>query len=73
MSPAVITIDRRRKFARRARDYMRVYRALHEGEAVVGAGELQEAVTKHRIDQLVKVAKTHRCALDTDMSFIVNA
>ena len=47
---------------------MRVYRGLAAGN-MIPEGE----ITKERIDALVKVAKTHRCALDTDLAFIQNA
>ena len=53
--PSVVTLQHARKFARRARDYMRAYKD--------GAKGLEVEVVK-------KVHKTHRCcALDTDYTF----
>ena len=51
----VVSVDHVQKFARKNRDYHRVYRA-----GVVGL-EAEEAVKK---------CKSHRCALDTDYNFI---
>ena len=51
-----ITIHKRRRFARKARDYQRAYRA--------GAMGLEAEVA-------IKQVKTHRCALDTDTAFII--
>ena len=51
----VVSVDHVRKFARKNRDYHRVYRA-----GVVGI-EAEDAV---------KMCKSHRCALDTDYTFI---
>jgi len=53
--PNVVSIHHMRKFARKARDYMRVYRA-----GVVGT----------EADDAVKAVKTHRCAMDTDLVFV---
>ena len=51
----VVTLRHTRKFARRCRDYMRAYRA--------GAMGLEA-------DSRVRLVKTHRCALDTDFTFV---
>lgn len=51
----VVTLDHVRKFARKNRDYHRVYRA-----GVVGLDA----------DDKVKFCKTHRCALDSHYTFI---
>ena len=51
----VVTIDHARKFARKARDYQRVYRAGVKGLAA----ELS-----------IKKCKTHRCALDTHYTLV---
>ena len=53
----VLTLFHTRKFARKARDYMRAYRA--------GAKGLES-------DSLVNVLKTHRCALDTHTTFVIS-
>ena len=50
----VVSLGHTRKFARRARDYMRAYRAGYSGLAV------EDGVKKH---------KTHRCALDFHFNF----
>jgi hypothetical protein len=51
----VVSVDHCRKFARKNRDYHRVYRGK---------------VTGLDADRSVKLCKTHRCALDTDFTFI---
>ena len=51
----VVTVYHVRKFARRARDYMRAYSWGHTGL------EVETAVKKY---------KTHRSALDTDFKFV---
>ena len=53
--PDVVTLRHTRKFARRCRDYMRAYRA--------GAMGLEA-------DACVRLVKTHRCALETDYTFV---
>jgi hypothetical protein len=53
----VISLLHTRKFARKARDYMRAYRA--------GASGLET-------DSTVLVLKTHRCALDTHHAFVIS-
>ena len=61
MASAVLTLDRVRKFARRARDYRRVY----------GSGE---AVASHiDVEKLRKKFKTHRSAIDFDTKFVASA
>ena len=52
----VVSLFHTRKFARKARDYMRAYRA--------GASGLET-------DSTVSVLKTHRCALDTHHAFVI--
>ena len=56
-SSDVVSLFHTRKFARKARDYMRAYRA--------GAKGLES-------DSLVSVLKTHRCALDTHTAFVIS-
>ena len=53
--PDVVTIDHARKFARRARDYVRAY--------MWGATGLE-------VEIKIKMYKTHRSALDTDFKFV---
>ena len=58
MSPEVITLDLVRKFARRARDYMRAYAA-------------PDAPSSHVfIERMTKKIKTHRSILDLDSGFV---
>ena len=60
-----ITIEKARKFARKARDYKCVYR-LH------GLGLLDDdnKFGFTMIEKMVKSAKTHRCSLDQEYRFI---
>ena len=51
----MFVVDVLSKFARKARDYMRVYRA---------------GVSGIEADDAVKAVKTHRCAMDTDLVFV---
>jgi len=53
--PGVVSLHHMRKFARKARDYMRVYRA---------------GITGVKADGAVKLVRTHRCAMDTDLVFV---
>lgn len=53
----VVSLWRTRRFARKCRDYMRVYRAGKKGLDT---------------DSSVTILKTHRCALDTHTSFIIS-
>ena len=57
-----ITMQKARKFARKARDYKCVYR-LH------ALGELDD-IGFVKIERMVKEANTHRCSLDQEYSFI---
>ena len=52
---SVVTKDHARKFARKARDYQRIYRAGVKGLAA---------------ESTIKVCKTHRCALDTHYKLV---
>ena len=52
-----MTLSLVRKYARKARDYMRVYR--------VGLDKQDGETDKH-----VRICKAHRCALDTNLQFI---
>ena len=53
----VVSLFHTRKFARKARDYMRVYLA--------GVKGLES-------DSLVSVLKSHRCELDTHTAFVIS-
>jgi hypothetical protein len=68
LSREVLTINRLRKFARKARDYKLTYSylvALADGEDASAA--------KGRIEHLTKLFKQHRSALDADYKFIADA
>ena len=51
-----------RKFARKAREYMRVYRATKDWP------DVDDILL--RTENAVKALKTHRCAMDTDLVFV---
>ena len=68
LSREVLTINRIRKFARKARDYKLTYSylvALADGEDASAA--------KARIEHLTKLFKQHRSAIDADYKFIADA
>ena len=58
----VVTIHHMRKFARKAREYMRVYRATKDWP------DVDDILL--RTENAVKALKTHRCAMDTDLVFV---
>ena len=60
--PNVVTIHHMRKFARKSRDYMRVYRATKDWPDI---GDIMV-----RTENCIKELKTHRCAMDTDLVFV---
>jgi hypothetical protein len=67
LSRELLTINRIRKFARKARDYKLTYSylvALADGEDASAA--------KGRIEHLTKLFKQHRSALDADYKFIAD-
>ena len=59
LSPEVLTLERVRKFARKARAYERSY--------ATGASKYDD------VEKLCKIFKCHRCAMDFDKSFIKNS
>ena len=63
-SSTVLTLERARKFNRKATDYKRSYVALDGG-----GGEVEFA----DIEKMKKQSKTHRCTLDQDHAFIQNS
>jgi hypothetical protein len=68
LSREILTINRIRKFAQKARDYKLTYLylvALADGEDASAA--------KDRIEHLTKLFKQHRSALDADYKFIADA
>jgi hypothetical protein len=69
LSREVLTINRIRKFARKARDYKLTYSYL----GALADGEDASASAKGRIEHLTKQFKQHRSALDADYKFIADA
>jgi hypothetical protein len=68
LSPEVLTVDKIRKFSRRARRYICAYYELSHPEASL---EIKfEAIAPEIIERLVKKYKTHRSAVDFDGGFI---
>jgi hypothetical protein len=73
LSEEVIIVKRVRKYARRAREYLMAYHAIDSGQV--------DAQTHHdclkygpvAVDKLTNNFKTHRCALDFDYKFIMEA
>jgi hypothetical protein len=64
----LLTTNRFRKHARKARDYKLTY------ECIVDITEAQDASAgKFRIEHITKLVKNHRSALDSDQGFIVNS
>lgn len=69
MSEEVLSLERIRKFARRARQYIVAYHAIDQH----GDCEVEEKARKCgpvALEGLIKKFKTHRCALDFDHKFI---
>ena len=73
LSEEVITIDRVRKFARRARQYLMAYHAIDSGQ--VDTQTLHDCLKfgPVAVDKLIHKVKTHRCAFDFDYKFIMEA
>jgi hypothetical protein len=63
----VLTLQRIRKFARKAREYKLTYSFLSVNEEEVGE------MSKSLLDHITRQFKQHRSALDSDYAFIRNA
>ena len=61
LSREVLTVNRLRKFARKACDYKLTYASFEDASA-----------TKTKIEKISKAFKAHRSALDADYVFVVN-
>ena len=80
-SREVLTTEMIRKFSRRARSYMLSYKALEivgeEGrEEGTGTGDevdISLDITHKQIENMQKIIKSHRAALDFDRGFIASA
>jgi hypothetical protein len=66
-----LTVERMRKFARKAREYKLTYSFLAERTAQ--QDQEGDRVTKDSINHITKTFKQDRSALDADFSFIVKA
>lgn len=68
LDKSVLTLNRIRKFSRKAREYKLTYALIIH----LGKGELATA-GKDQIEHITKLFKAHRSAMDADYSFINNA
>jgi hypothetical protein len=72
LSSQVISVQRIRKFARRARQYLLAYHAIDSGQC---SAKVQQECSKYgpvALEKLVGKFKTHRCAMDFDFKFVMN-
>jgi hypothetical protein len=78
VSRNLLTTERIRRFLKRARCYMQGYHVLNQMQqgllASIDADELMSsetnlAIVPTKLEQMVKMFKTHRCAMDFDYSF----
>ena len=65
-----IDLQMLRRFARKAREYMRAY--AREAGLFGWVGEGERLVGHAAIEKFVKCAKTHRCTLDQDWVFVTS-
>jgi hypothetical protein len=65
LSRDAISVDRIRRFSRRARRYVCAYFVFHELN-----GDEKWDVKLDDIEKMVKLFKTHRCAVDFDKKFV---
>ncbi len=74
-SREVLTTEMIRKFSRRARSYMLSYKALEiVGEEGTGnENDKSLEITHKQIENMQKIIKSHRAALDFDRGFITSA
>jgi hypothetical protein len=74
-SQEVLTTEMIRKFSRRARSYMLSYKALEiVGEEGTGDEiDVSLDITHKQIENMQKISKSHRVALDFDRGFIASA
>ena len=68
LSTDMLTLNRSRKFACKARDYKLTYAFL-----INKAGGKDATAGKNEIEHITKMFKAHRSAMDSDYSFIVNS
>jgi len=78
-SREVLTTEMIRKFSRRARSYMLSYKALEivreEGreEGMGDEVDISLDITHKQIENMQKIIKSHRVALDFDQGFVTSA
>ena len=80
LSPTeTLTLNRTRKFARKAREYKLTYfflcSMLTQTDLTPGLtlGADEQRLAKETIESITKAFKAHRCALDSDYAFIRTA
>jgi len=65
----ILTIERQRKFSRRAREYMLAYKSIEQ--VTRNKGEFDGTKMSHSLTEtIIKRYKTHCCANDFDSRFI---
>ena len=69
MGSDVLTLNRVRKFARKAREYKLTYALLFH----LADGEELNSTGKDEIEHITKLFKAHRSAMDADYGFISNS
>jgi hypothetical protein len=71
ISRDLLTTQRIRKFSRRARQYICAYYKIYieQQQQQTETHLVDEATTPVKLEKLVKLFKTHRCAMDFDSSF----
>jgi hypothetical protein len=72
LSEKVLSIERIRKFAKRARQYLLAYHAIDSGQV---SAEIQQDCAKYgpvALEKLLREFKTHRCVMDFDFKFVMN-
>ena len=72
LSEKVISIERIRRFAKRARQYLLAYHAIDSGQV---SAEVQQECSKYgpvALEKLLREFRTHRCAMDFDFKFVMN-
>lgn len=72
ISRGVLTTDLMRKYSKRARSYMCVYKDLEMRE-LHEQTEGDNEITYNKIESMKKIYKAHRAALDFDKSFIMKS
>ena len=73
ISRDVLTKDQVRRFCKRARSYMLTYKSLELSDTNNNEDGIVNNVTLTKIENMKKVLKSHRAALDFDKSFIMSS